>query len=317
MKAILAGLLWVAALAVPAAANAQAPAIEQDYDPDPAIWLIEDEDTRIYLFGTVHVLPEGFRWRSPRLDAIVEEADALVVESTEDEMGRSDPRLVKLLGSLAKRPRVSERLSPENGWKWLALGENLGMPADYFDRLPPLLALFGIGTSFGQERSGSSPEYGVETVLEAEFRAAGKPIASIEDGNAVLLSLLEMNEAVLIKELDRELSQWGGGDPVAIFGGSPVKRAGSDYGSPLAEEHAWAQGAEIDIGDEGFGRTGFGRAMGKILLDNRNRAWAAWLEERLAEPGTLLVAVGAAHLAGRNSVHAMLAERGLTTKRVD
>src|SRR5690606_5646768 len=78
MKAILAGLLWVAALAVPAAANAQAPAIEQDYDPDPAIWLIEDEDTRIYLFGTVHVLPEGFRWRSPRLDAIVEEADALV-----------------------------------------------------------------------------------------------------------------------------------------------------------------------------------------------------------------------------------------------
>lgn len=316
MKAILAGLLWVAALAVPAAADAQAPAIEQDYDPDPAIWLIEDEDTRIYLFGTVHVLPEGFRWRSPRLDAIVEEADALVVESTEDEMGRSDPRLVKLLGSLAKRPRVSERLSPENGWKWLALGENLGMPADYFDRLPPLLALFGIGTSFGQERSGSSPEYGVETVLEAEFRAAGKPIASIEDGNAVLLSLLEMNEAVLIKELDRELSQWGG-DPLAIFGGSPVKRAGSDYGSPLAEEHAWAQGAEIDIGDEGFGRTGFGRAMGKILLDNRNRAWAAWLEERLAEPGTLLVAVGAAHLAGRNSVHAMLAERGLTTKRVD
>src|SRR5690606_40642407 len=53
----------------------------------------------------------------------------------EDEMGRSDPRLVKLLGSLAKRPRVSERLSPENGWKWLALGESLGMPADYFDRL--------------------------------------------------------------------------------------------------------------------------------------------------------------------------------------
>src|SRR5690606_2040784 len=154
----------------------------------------------------------------------------------------------------------------ENGWKWLALGESLGMPADYFDRLPPLLALFGIGTSFGQERSGSSPEYGVETVLEAEFRAAGKPIASIEDGNAVLLSLLEMNEAVLIKELDRELSQWGG-DPLAIFGGSPVKRAGSDYGSPLAEEHAWAQGAEIDIGDEGFGQ--IGRAS------CRQRGWRA------------------------------------------
>src|SRR5690606_20728445 len=149
------------------------------------------------------------------------------------------------------------------------------------------------------------------------FQTAGKPIASIEDGNAVLRSLLAINEAVLIKELDRELSRWNGASPAAMFVGAPTKRVAGQDDSLLAQEHAWAQGEEVDVRDQMFGPAGFGPAMGKILLDNRNRAWAAWLENRLAEPGTLLVAVGAAHLAGHNSVHAMLTKRGLTSKRLN
>ena len=84
-----------------------------------------------------------------------------------------------------------------------------------------------------------------------------------------------------------------------------------------AVEHAWARSAEMDVRDELTGGTAFGSAIGKLLLDNRNRAWAGWLEERLAEPGTLLVAVGAGHLAGENSLHAMLAKRGLATQRLN
>ena len=320
MKAMLAALLGAAGLALPAGAIAQdqAPAIAQDYEPDPAIWLLADEDTRIYLLGTVHVLPEGFRWRSARLDGIVAEADALIVESSDEDMHIEDPRIAGMLGSLTKRPRVSERLSPENGWKWLALGESLGMPGEYFDRLPPLLAMFGIGLAAGRQQTGSESEYGVETVLEADFKAAGKPIGSIENGADVMIALLGMNEAVLIKELDRELSLWDGADPGTMFSAVPPKGGVAEVDAvALAQEHAWAQGEEIDVRAEMFGTAGFSRSMGKLLLDNRNRAWAAWLENRLAEPGTLLVAVGAAHLAGHNSVQAMLAKRGLASERLN
>ena len=79
MKAISAALVLVAAIAVPAGAQGpedvgEAEAIAQAYEPDPAMWLLHDEDTRIYLLGTVHVLPAGFRWRSAQIDAIVAEA---------------------------------------------------------------------------------------------------------------------------------------------------------------------------------------------------------------------------------------------------
>jgi uncharacterized protein YbaP (TraB family) len=334
MKTFLAGLLAIAGLGVPAAAqdahpgtavaagdaaverapHGPGPDIVQAYEPDPAVWLLQDQDTRIYLLGTVHVLPEGFRWRSLRIDRIVAEAEELIIESSDEEAVDEDPRIARMIGSLAKRPRVSERLSPENGAKWLALGESLGVDAEVFDRLPPLLSLLGIGLSMSREEAGSERRYGVEAVLQHDFRAAGKPIGAIESATEVFLSLLALDEAVLIKELDRELSLLGGKDP-RTFLFAPRGKEGP--GSALAMEHRWAQGDEVELGPEAFGGNSFGRSMDKALLDRRNRAWAGWLERRLEQPGTILVAVGAAHLAGRNSVQAMLAGRGLETERLD
>jgi uncharacterized protein YbaP (TraB family) len=340
MKALLAGLLLGAAPAMPAGAAAQEgrvhaqyetpkaatkaalrltlPPIVQDYEPDPAIWLLRDEDTRIYLLGTVHVLPEGFRWRSARLDGIVAEADELIVETTgQGEEPPEDAVVAELLESLAGRPRVSERLSPENGPKWRALGKRAGMEADYFDRLPPLLGLFGIATMLDLQATGSQLEYGVEAVLEEEFLAAGKPIGSIESAAAVMASLLAADDAALIEELDADLARWDGMSLASMLASYAEDAEAAPEVSPLSQEHAWARGEEVDLGEDAFGKTTFGRLVTGILLDNRNRAWAGWLENRLAEPGTVLVAVGAAHLAGDTSVQTMLAERGLATERLD
>jgi hypothetical protein len=52
------------------------------------------------------------------------------------------------------------------------------------------------------------------------------------------------------------------------------------------------------------------------LLKRRNARWADWLAKRLEKPGTVFVAVGAGHLAGTESVQAMLKAKGLQTKRV-
>jgi uncharacterized protein YbaP (TraB family) len=56
--------------------------------------------------------------------------------------------------------------------------------------------------------------------------------------------------------------------------------------------------------------------MTKVLLTDRNRTWATWLKARLAQPGTIFVAVGAGHLAGKDSVQDVLARSGVTVTRV-
>jgi uncharacterized protein len=53
------------------------------------------------------------------------------------------------------------------------------------------------------------------------------------------------------------------------------------------------------------------------LLTRRNRNWTEWLRRRMDRPGTVLFAVGAGHLAGPDSVQAMLAEHGVVARRID
>jgi uncharacterized protein YbaP (TraB family) len=57
-------------------------------------------------------------------------------------------------------------------------------------------------------------------------------------------------------------------------------------------------------------------AFSEIMLTGRNRHWAEWLDERLDQPGTVFVAVGAGHLAGKGSVQDQLAARGIGAARV-
>jgi len=57
-------------------------------------------------------------------------------------------------------------------------------------------------------------------------------------------------------------------------------------------------------------------AFAERLLIGRNRNWAEWLDERLDRPGTVFVAVGAGHLAGKESVQDQLAARGIGAARV-
>lgn len=291
---------------------------EQDYAPNPALWLLSDDDTKIYLFGTFHILPPGFRWRNEQFDAVVAKADQLVVETSDADAEDPMRELFEPLMADSDRPRVSERLSPASAKKWLFLAGQAGMPAEAFDRLPPILSLFFFGAA-DAEQGGSDSDYGVESVLEAEFADAGKPIGSIEDAGAVMQSLLAIDDTLLIHELEKSLAQWDGEIPELALAamskatsGEAVDPAGS---GPFAKEHMWARG-EMDL-EPMFDNSTLGRLMHKAVLANRNRAWAGWLEKRLETPGTILLAVGAGHFEGQDSVLTLLAKRGLVPQRIN
>jgi len=52
------------------------------------------------------------------------------------------------------------------------------------------------------------------------------------------------------------------------------------------------------------------------LLIQRNANWADWIKRRLDTPGTVFIAVGAGHLAGKGSVQDQLRQRHVKVKRV-
>lgn len=311
-------LLAALAFFLPASALAQEAAdrfaFTQDYEPAPAVWELSDEDTTIYMLGTIHLLPEGFRWRNPQLDAIIDEADVLVVEtSDEDSVDALDPFGPKMAHVMENRTPTSRQLSPGSRSRWRELIALTGMPFEYVDSIPVMVALLGFGQS-GQAGDPSSYEYGVETVLQREFTESGRPIESIEDFGHVMYGLFRVDDAEVVGELDQQLRQWGGKSVDGLYDSTLDDLSGDEY---WAMEHAWAQGQVEEDFDLGFGNGKIGETFREILLDRRNSHWAAWLDDRLDRPGTVLVAVGAGHFEGPDSVLVKLAARGLTVERVN
>jgi uncharacterized protein YbaP (TraB family) len=57
-------------------------------------------------------------------------------------------------------------------------------------------------------------------------------------------------------------------------------------------------------------------AARKAIITDRNRRWSAWVQGRLEQPGTILMAVGAGHLVGTDGVPAILEAEGVKVVRV-
>ncbi|MFC3099491.1 TraB/GumN family protein [Altererythrobacter lauratis] len=293
--------------------SAPLPGLSQDYDPAPALWRLSDDDTTIYLMGTVHLLPSGFRWRNPQLDAVVAEVDELVVETSDgDAPLMMEAVATKSANLLAQRTPTSQQLAPAARSKWRSLIEMQGMSFAEVDRLPVMVALMGFGMG-DDSGASSSYEFGVETILEAEFAATGRPVRSIEDTGRVALSLYRLDDRLILPDLERELIRWDGRNLNAFLGaGETLGEAGN-----WELEHAWARGQLQDAVNLGLDDGKAAAAFNRALLTDRNRRWAGWLARRLEQPGKVLVAVGAAHFEGRGSLLDGLEALGLSAERLN
>jgi hypothetical protein len=304
------GILWSAWLVpaallagqpVAAAKPAPTPApVDQDYAPKPGLWLLADEDTKIYLFGTTHLLAPGFKWRSPAVDKAAAEADELVVETLEEP--DAEPDMAMMLAILLEKPvPVLDRV-PADRRKMVAKAfKDAGVKLDDMAMLRTWMVSVLLG--YAQELKGwgvseMKDAPGVEDALEAQFRAAGKPISAVETADAGLEAFNALPEAEQVKLL--------------LEAAAPVEESEE---AETDSDDLWAQGRY----EEAYARdmADFPPALFDGLVVKRNAAWVEWLGKRLEKPGTMLFAVGAAHLAGPESVQKMLARRGLQTKRVD
>jgi uncharacterized protein YbaP (TraB family) len=295
--------------------------------PRPAIWLLADADTKIYLFGTYHILPRGFQWRSPLFNDIVRRADALVVEVTQDEARDNLAGEMTRL-QLGKRVPLTWRVSPARRRALTEMVESLGVPMATFDNLQTwgaAMMLAVVQTVRGMARGeadeaataaadgnaapGDAPAptraawteaiSGVEQVLEAEFRASNRPISGVEtvaQQMGVFASLTFADQRRMLEQMVDAYRKSGSDGPVEIGEGD------------------WARGNvdAVALRRDAAQNDPFYEA----ILPRRNAAWTAWLAARMERPGTLLFAVGAAHLAGPDSVQTMLAARGLTVRRI-
>jgi len=276
----------------PATAKAAPPA-------HPALWAVADADTTVYLFGTIHLLPEKYRWRTPAFDQAVDGSQQLVVETIVDE--KNPQQMMSALTSLAFSkglPPIATRVPEAKRPALEAAIKKSGIPRPIFDQMETWAAAFMLlGNQF--KDLGLKGEEGVERVLRDNFASKGKPIGELET-NVEQLGFFDK----LPESAQRELLE-GAIDQPENFSG--------EFGQMLG---AWARG-DVNAIARSFNRDlGASPDLKEALIERRNANWSRWIEQRMAQPGAIMIAVGAGHLAGKDSVIDMLKKSGYHVRRV-
>lgn len=293
-------LILGAALALAGCASTPEPLAQpktQAVNARPALWVVKDADTTIYLFGTIHLLKPDVRWFEGRVRKAFDSSQEVVLEV----VSRDDPdRQAKLMQRALRPdgPTISSRLPEPARTRFLdALASN-NLPVPVFDRTKPWFATITLSV-LPLHRYGYDPNSGADHQIELAAVADGKTLTGLETADQQIgffddlpddLQIALLNETLdelpkLQDMIEKMMAAWAKGEPRTL--------------ASLLNE-------SVETNPE----------LEKRLLTDRNARWADWIKARLEKPGTVFMAVGAGHLAGEKSVQAMLRQRGLVAAQL-
>ncbi|MBC2669418.1 TraB/GumN family protein [Novosphingobium piscinae] len=299
LAAFVASVLIAFAALVPASLTARpaakAPAAARQ-TVRPALWKVADGDTTIWLFGTIHALPARLPWLSGPIARALGNADELVTEIPETDPAQMQAAVIAN-AMLPTGQTLRGQLAPADAARLEQALAGFGLPPEAFDRFEPWYAAVALST-LPLAKQGYSADNGVDERIAAEMRARGKPRTGLETAD----DQLRMFDSLPAEVQTRYLHE--------------VLESLPTLNRQLEEMvRAWQAGqadrlAELLNAEEDDPR------MVQTLLTDRNRAWAGWVAKRLNRPGVVFMAVGAGHLAGKDSVQDMLRARGIAVARV-
>ena len=285
------------ALLLTSPACAQSTPVTVARDADPALWVVKDADTTIYLFGTIHVLQPGIKWFDGGVKKAFDSSDQVVLEILTPDQAKM-MAIVKDKGFAHDGKALTDRLPVE---KRAAFGKaltSLGLPATAFDTMEPWFAATNLEL-IPLQKLGFDLSNGPEGIITKASNDAGKKLTALEtaeqqlgffDGLSMPAQVAFLSSTVdemptLEHSVTEMVDDWAKGDPDALG-----KLLNDDITSS----------PEIE----------------KVLLVDRNKRWADWIDARLKQPGVVFIAVGAGHLAGENSVIEQLKAHHLKAERV-
>ncbi|MDG2535471.1 TraB/GumN family protein [Sphingomonas sp. HITSZ_GF] len=268
-----------------------------DTAADPALWVVKDADTTLYLFGTVHVLKPGLSWFDGGVKAAFDAADTLVLELVMPPDAEMQ-QIVAELGTHAPGTPLPDELPPVEAAKMRAALPEYGLSPDALDNSDPWLAATMLSV-LPLRQLGYDDKQGAEPILTAAAKAQGKKIEGLETARQQLGYFdalpLPAQRKLLIETIDE------------------LPNAGSKIDQAVA---AWRKGDADGLARLVNEDATSSPEVTEALLVRRNRNWAEWISRRMQRPGTVFVAVGAGHLAGNTSLQNELAKRGLQVERV-
>jgi len=267
------------------------------------LWKCNKDGKTVYLLGTIHVARPGFYPLPEEMEKALSESKTLFVEA--DALQASPEKTaetLKHLGLYTPPATLSQDLSATTrdalnqylDWS----GESLSMYQPYKPWVVGQLL-----TGEATRKAGYKADLGIDRHLLQEAHAASKKIVPLESVESQLGLISSFDKSTQEKILL--------GDIISL----------RDSRSQLEKlENYWKNGDAEAL--SAFGLNGEGKREAALesareaILDKRNQSMLEVLQKNLPDQGAVMVAVGAAHLGGKEGLIAKLAGQGFTVEQV-
>jgi uncharacterized protein YbaP (TraB family) len=261
----------------------------------PPLYLISHAGAKVYLLGSVHVLPVGALPLPPHVEDLYEAASVIAFEI---DLAEAEDRAFEMLGAATDEAVIGELLDDDQRDALHASVRSFGLPGPTFDEVEPW---FG-GMSYGMlTLRGSAEVYGqgVDAYLYDRAWLDGKEVIALETLGDQIAAFDDLSDESQVAYLMGLVANADGAE--AAF-------------SALLD--AWASGDEGQLASVLSDELAHPEVYESLLV-RRNRSWMPALESLLARPGTVsLVVVGAGHLIGRGSLVELLRAAGHKPRRL-
>jgi uncharacterized protein YbaP (TraB family) len=265
---------------------------------EPALWKVTGGESVVYLFGSVHLLPEGgFALRGRLADALAD-SDRVCLEIDPDVTDEAATTSVTLARAIDPEGRDLFELLGSDADRVRSRAEDAGVQLEPLAMFEPWFAGLMVSVMALQSH-GYDAQHGVEQVIEAEAKKAGKAGCGLEtlDGQLGMLDGLsgDLQKEILMQSIDE-----AAGIESKV---GPMVAAWRD-----GDERGLERSVEDDFDDY--------PELADVLIFERNARWAGQVAKMLEGDENVLLVVGAMHLVGDRGLPSLLEKRGYRVERL-
>lgn len=263
----------------------------------PALWKVSDADSSIWLFGSVHVLPEAAMWRTKLFDDTLNTADKVYFETDVGPDAQVELAVIGMTrGIYTDGTLLTSVLGAPEQKVLRKVAKQLNVPIGSLLAMRPWLAANTISVAAILAEGYSAQ--GVDMVVQGELPGTRKGyfetgaeqlefIAGAPEAEQIAMLGSTLNEIDQLPEMmDQMFAAWLAGEPDKLIELFMAELAGPN------------------------------KAFMERLIYERNQNWMTPIKTMLSGNEAALVIVGAGHLMGERSVVDLLEKDGFTVERI-
>ena len=262
------------------------------------LWRVQSDKANIFILGSVHFLKKENYPLNKTIEKAFDSTQKLVLEIDLKSEDAGVVQRVTVEKGISRERALEQSVSAETYGLAEKRAQELGIDIRALTPLKPWVVALTM-TALQLQKLGFDPNYGIDRYLAGRATKSGKPVVGLETASfqiGLIDQLPERDQESMLRQSLKEMDLLERGLDQIV--------------------RAWSTGDATALEALLLGSMREYPAVHQTVIVDRNRRWLPQIEKMIEQGESVLIAVGAAHLIGKDGVIELLKARGYTVEQM-